>query len=103
MLKVIASFCEASLLSTSLPCFPTDIFVGAFFALSGWTFKFCNALQITSLTTMKDTERLALLKEIGGTNVYEERRKESLKIMEDSSRWLSLVFCLHPSSVAVLT
>jgi hypothetical protein len=66
-------------------------------------FKFCNALQITSLTTMKDTERLALLKEIGGTNVYEERRKESLKIMEDSSRWLSLVFCLHPSSVAVLT
>lgn len=34
---------------------------------------------------MKDTERLELLKEIGGTKVYEERRKESLKIMEDSS------------------
>jgi structural maintenance of chromosome 3 (chondroitin sulfate proteoglycan 6) len=30
---------------------------------------------------MKDSERLDLLKEIGGTRVYEDRRKESLKIM----------------------
>lgn len=41
-------------------------------------------LQIASLTLMKDHERLDLLKEIGGTRVYEERRKESLKIMVDT-------------------
>ncbi|CAJ2633686.1 structural maintenance of chromosomes protein 3-like isoform X2 [Trifolium pratense] len=40
--------------------------------------------KITSLTLMKDSERLDLLKEIGGTGVYEERRRESLKIMQDS-------------------
>lgn len=33
---------------------------------------------------MKDSERLELLKEIGGTKVYEERRRESLKIMQDT-------------------
>lgn len=45
-------------------------------------------LQIASLTLMKDSERLDLLKEIGGTRVYEERRKESLKIMQDTGeRW----------------
>ena len=33
---------------------------------------------------MKDHERLELLKEIGGTKVYEERRKDSLKIMTES-------------------
>jgi hypothetical protein len=33
---------------------------------------------------MKDHERLDLLKEIGGTRVYEERRKESLKIMVET-------------------
>lgn len=43
---------------------------------------------------MKDSERLDLLKEIGGTRVYEERRKESLKIMQDTGKlrlffWLS--------------
>lgn len=41
---------------------------------------------------MKDSERLDLLKEIGGTRVYEERRRESLKIMQEtgklSSHWL---------------
>ena len=36
------------------------------------------------MTTMKDHERLDLLKEIGGTKVYEERRKESLKLMQDT-------------------
>ncbi|KAH7431805.1 hypothetical protein KP509_08G067300 [Ceratopteris richardii] len=40
--------------------------------------------KIASLTLMKDSERLDLLKEIGGTRVYEERRKESLKIMQDA-------------------
>jgi structural maintenance of chromosome 3 (chondroitin sulfate proteoglycan 6) len=35
---------------------------------------------------MKDHERLDLLKEIGGTRVYEERRKESLKIMVDTGK-----------------
>lgn len=40
--------------------------------------------KIASLTLMKDGERLDLLKEIGGTRVYEERRKESLKIMQDT-------------------
>ncbi|KAL2642026.1 hypothetical protein R1flu_009613 [Riccia fluitans] len=40
--------------------------------------------KIASLTLMKDSERLDLLKEIGGTRVYEERRKESLKIMQDT-------------------
>ncbi len=43
-------------------------------------------LQIASLTLMKDHERLDLLKEIGGTRVYEERRKESLKIMVDTGK-----------------
>ncbi|KAK2431277.1 Structural maintenance of chromosomes (SMC) family protein [Trifolium repens] len=40
--------------------------------------------MIASLTLMKDSERLDLLKEIGGTRVYEERRRESLKIMQDT-------------------
>lgn len=40
--------------------------------------------QIASLTLMKDSERLDLLKEIGGTRVYEERRRESLKIMQET-------------------
>jgi structural maintenance of chromosome 3 (chondroitin sulfate proteoglycan 6) len=33
---------------------------------------------------MKDIERLDLLKEIGGTRVYEERRRESLRIMQET-------------------
>lgn len=40
--------------------------------------------KIASLTLMKDSERLDLLKEIGGTRVYEERRRESLKIMHET-------------------
>ncbi|CAK9192066.1 unnamed protein product [Sphagnum troendelagicum] len=42
--------------------------------------------KIASLTLMKDHERLDLLKEIGGTRVYEERRKESLKIMVETGK-----------------
>lgn len=42
---------------------------------------------------MKDSERLDLLKEIGGTRVYEERRRESLKIMQETGKSLSYLFC----------
>ncbi|KAF3924845.1 hypothetical protein ABW21_db0204377 [Orbilia brochopaga] len=40
--------------------------------------------RVTTLTNMKDPERLTLLKEIAGTQVYEQRRAESLKIIEDT-------------------
>jgi structural maintenance of chromosome 3 (chondroitin sulfate proteoglycan 6) len=40
--------------------------------------------RITSLTNAKDHERLTLLKEVAGTKVYEQRRVESLKIMEET-------------------
>ena len=40
--------------------------------------------RITHLTNAKDQERLDLLKEVAGTRVYEQRRSESLKIMEDT-------------------
>jgi structural maintenance of chromosome 3 (chondroitin sulfate proteoglycan 6) len=33
---------------------------------------------------MTPAQRLELLKEVGGTRVYEERRKESIKIMEET-------------------
>jgi hypothetical protein len=36
---------------------------------------------------MKDSERLDLLKEIGGTRVYEDRRRESLKIMQETGKF----------------
>jgi len=41
---------------------------------------------------MKDSERLDLLKEIGGTRVYEDRRRESLKIMQDTGKFELLQF-----------
>jgi structural maintenance of chromosome 3 (chondroitin sulfate proteoglycan 6) len=34
---------------------------------------------------MKDQDRLNLLKEVAGTTVYEERRSESLKIMQETA------------------
>lgn len=40
--------------------------------------------RITSITNMKDAERLNMLKEVAGTQVYENRRTESVRIMEDS-------------------
>ncbi|KAJ3807263.1 RecF/RecN/SMC [Lentinula lateritia] len=40
--------------------------------------------RITALTNAKDHERLALLKEVAGTKVYEQRRAESLKIMAET-------------------
>lgn len=41
--------------------------------------------RVTALTNMKEPERLNLLKEIAGTKVYEERRTESLKIMNETN------------------
>ncbi|GMN46975.1 hypothetical protein TIFTF001_016156 [Ficus carica] len=38
--------------------------------------------KIASLTLMKDSERLDLLKEIGGTRVYEERRNKRKQIIQ---------------------
>lgn len=43
---------------------------------------------------MKDSERLDLLKEIGGTRVYEERRQESIKIMQDTGKSFLFVYYL---------
>lgn len=40
--------------------------------------------RVTTLTNMKDAERLNLLKEVAGTQVYESRRAESLKIVTDT-------------------
>jgi structural maintenance of chromosome 3 (chondroitin sulfate proteoglycan 6) len=40
--------------------------------------------KITSLTNAKDSDRLNLLKEVAGTKVYEQRRQESLKIMDET-------------------
>ncbi|CAG9460585.1 unnamed protein product [Pedinophyceae sp. YPF-701] len=40
--------------------------------------------KITKMALMKDAERLDLLKEIGGTRLYEERRLESQKIMHET-------------------
>ncbi len=42
--------------------------------------------RITALCNAKDSDRLALLKEVAGTRVYEEHRGESLKIMEETER-----------------
>lgn len=44
-----------------------------------------HVTQITALTNAKDHERLALLKEVAGTKVYEQRRTESLRIMADTT------------------
>ena len=41
--------------------------------------------RITALTNMKDAERLNLLKEVAGTQVYEARRTESIKIMTETN------------------
>lgn len=41
--------------------------------------------RVTALTNMKESERLSLLKEVAGTQVYEARRTESLKIMNETN------------------
>ncbi|KAK8858571.1 hypothetical protein IAR55_002800 [Kwoniella newhampshirensis] len=40
--------------------------------------------RITHLTNMNDRERLRLLKDVAGTEVYEQKRAESTRIMEDT-------------------
>ena len=40
---------------------------------------------------MKDAEQLDLLKEIGGTRVYEECRCKSLKIMQETGKWFIVI------------
>lgn len=40
--------------------------------------------RVTALTNMKDIERLNLLKEISGSNVYETRRTDSLKLLTET-------------------
>ena len=40
--------------------------------------------KITMLALMKDAERLALLMEVAGCKVYDERRAESERIMRDT-------------------
>ncbi|KAG5984771.1 hypothetical protein E4U55_003283 [Claviceps digitariae] len=41
--------------------------------------------RVTALTSMKESDRLNLLKEVAGTHVYEARRAESLKIMHETN------------------
>ncbi|KAI5465707.1 condensin complex component SMC3 [Mariannaea sp. PMI_226] len=41
--------------------------------------------RVTALTNMKESDRLNLLKEVAGTHVYEQRRAESLKIMNETN------------------
>lgn len=40
--------------------------------------------KVAALCGMTDRQRLALLKEVAGTRVYDERREESLKIMDET-------------------
>jgi structural maintenance of chromosome 3 (chondroitin sulfate proteoglycan 6) len=42
--------------------------------------------RVTSLTTAKDEDRLNLLKEIAGTRVYEQKRSESNKLMQETRK-----------------
>ncbi|RHN70833.1 putative structural maintenance of chromosomes protein [Medicago truncatula] len=46
--------------------------------------------KIAALTLMKNSERLDLLKEIGGTRTYEERRRESFKIIQNTGKYFLL-------------
>ena len=41
--------------------------------------------RVTALTNMREADRLNLLKEVAGTQVYEARRTESLKIMNETN------------------
>ena len=42
--------------------------------------------RVTAITNMKDHERLDMLKTVAGTQVYENRRSESRKIMEETEQ-----------------
>ncbi|KAJ7593279.1 RecF/RecN/SMC N terminal domain-containing protein [Mycena floridula] len=63
--------------------------------------------RITALTNAKDHERLALLKEVAGTKVYETRRTESLEELKeymttDRDR-RCLEYALHSRELAEVT
>ena len=47
--------------------------------------------RVTALTSMKDAERLRLLKEISGSNVYETRRADSLKLLGETESKCSTI------------
>jgi chromosome segregation ATPase len=49
-----------------------------------WILSLVLMSEITHLTNMGDKERLNLLKEVAGTKVYEQKRQESTKIMEET-------------------
>lgn len=48
--------------------------------------------KVSALCTMSDVERLNLLKEVAGTTVYDEKKKESLDKMEENK---SSIFKIH--------
>lgn len=43
-------------------------------------------LKINMMATAPDSQRLKLLKEVAGTKVYDERKEESYKILEETSK-----------------
>jgi structural maintenance of chromosome 3 (chondroitin sulfate proteoglycan 6) len=47
--------------------------------------------RVTRLTNMKDSERLDLLKSVAGTGVYDQRKEESQKIMNDTNNKLAAI------------
>jgi len=47
------------------------------------------------LTSISDNERLNLLKEVAGTKVYEQKRAESTKIMEETGKPFEFDLCLE--------
>lgn len=47
---------------------------------------YLSCCQVKKLVSMKNTERLALFQEIAGTRVYDERRRESQRIMTETAR-----------------
>ncbi|KAK5109113.1 hypothetical protein LTR62_007475 [Meristemomyces frigidus] len=47
--------------------------------------------RITQLTNAKDPERLEILKQVAGTTTYDQRRTESMKLMEDTQHKRSRV------------
>ena len=47
------------------------------------------------MTSISDNERLNLLKEVAGTKVYEQKRAESTKIMEETGKPFEFDLCLE--------
>ena len=48
--------------------------------------------KVNALTTMVDSERLKLLKEVAGTLVFEEKKEESLKLKRDAGTFSLFLF-----------